>query len=200
MLTAIGQCRGMGNTRRIKVVRFRKRSSWTRAAAYLPARSDERNWPRVSPILLAAPLAAFTAVWAWNPIERETQAQTLLSAPVDAESASFELCEGALRFTCVVDGDTIWYRGSKIRIADINTPEVSQPRCSAEAELGREASLRLLDLLNEGPFTLEASETRDEDRYGRKVRTITRGGESLGEVLVDEGLAERWQGYRRDWC
>ena len=36
--------------------------------------------------------------------------------------------------------------------------------------------------------------------YGRKLRQITRGGTSLGEVLVAEGLAERWIGYRRNWC
>ena len=28
---------------------------------------------------------------------------------------------------------------------------------------------------------------RDEDKYGRKLRIVTRGGESLGGVLVDEG-------------
>ena len=27
-----------------------------------------------------------------------------------------------------------------------------------------------------------------------------RGGESLGGVLVGEGLAERWQGFRGSWC
>ncbi len=31
------------------------------------------------------------------------------------------------RRTCVVDGDTIWLEGVKIRIADIDTPEISQP-------------------------------------------------------------------------
>jgi endonuclease YncB( thermonuclease family) len=32
------------------------------------------------------------------------------------------------------------------------------------------------------------------------LRTVTRGGKSLGEILVAEGLAERWSGKRGDWC
>ena len=39
---------------------------------------------------------------------------------------SFAVC-GMVRRTCVVDGDTIWLEGVKIRIADIDTPEISQP-------------------------------------------------------------------------
>lgn len=94
---------------------------------------------------------------------------------------------------CVVDGDTFWYAGEKIRVADINTPEVSQPAYPREAELGRAATQRMHELLNAGAFTLEPVD-RDRDRYGRLLRTVTRGGESLGGVLVREGLAEEWRG------
>ena len=41
---------------------------------------------------------------------------------------------------------------------------------------------------------------RDEDQYGRKLRMVTRDGRSIGEVLVGEGLARRWEGSRRSWC
>ena len=41
---------------------------------------------------------------------------------------------------------------------------------------------------------------RDVDRYGRQLRIVTRGGQSLGAVLVAEGLAETWAGKRGDWC
>jgi endonuclease YncB( thermonuclease family) len=41
---------------------------------------------------------------------------------------------------------------------------------------------------------------RDEDRYGRKLRILTRGGQSLGELLVEEGLARYYEGGRRSWC
>ena len=129
----------------------------------------------------------------------------LVSAPVfagpqaDSERAHFARCDGAGRVTCVVDGDTIWYRGEKIRLADINTPEISRPACRREAELGERATRRLTALLNQGRFTLHPTD-RATDRYGRRLLVITRAGASLGEVLVAEGLAERWQGRRGSWC
>ena len=123
----------------------------------------------------------------------------LPAAASDREAATFGLCSGPGRITCVVDGDTFWYRGEKIRIADINAPEMSHPACPSEAALGARATTRLLALLNRGPFTLEPIE-RDRDRYGRLLRTVTRGGASVGEELVREGLAEQWKGYRGNWC
>ena len=124
-------------------------------------------------------------------------------ASLDREAARFARCTTAARVTCVVDGDTFWYRGAKIRVADINTPEISRPACPHEAALGEAATARLAELLNAGPFTL-APWTPDRDRYGRLLRTVTRGGESLGAALVREGLAEEWpttrRGRRGSWC
>lgn len=112
---------------------------------------------------------------------------------------NFDLCSGPARHTCVVDGDTFWLDGAKIRIADINTPEVSQPQCSAEAALGRKATLRLAELLSGASLDLRAAD-RDEDRYGRKLRIVERDGRSVGQTLVAEGLAHQWQGRRESWC
>lgn len=124
-----------------------------------------------------------------------------LAGTGDRERARFGLCSGSVRVTCVVDGDTIWYRGAKIRIADLDTPEVSKPACAGEAAMGRRATARLQALLNAGPFTLEPNPFGEsEDRYGRSLMVVTRGGESLGAVLVAEGLAEAWGGPRKAWC
>lgn len=114
-------------------------------------------------------------------------------------AASFTLCATGPRTTCVVDGDTFWLHGEKVRIADINAPETHGASCTAEAMLGAEATRRLIALLNAGPFMLEAG-PRNRDRYGRQLRTVTRGGSSLGGQLVAEGLAESWRGRRSDWC
>nr|WP_237438267.1 thermonuclease family protein [Alteraurantiacibacter buctensis] len=111
----------------------------------------------------------------------------------------FAIC-GMVRRTCVVDGDTFWLEGVKIRIADIDTPEISEPRCDAEYALGIRARDRLRDLLNEGPFALEPVGTRDEDQYGRKLRVVIREGNSLGDRLVAEGPARTWTGRREPWC
>lgn len=114
-------------------------------------------------------------------------------------SPEFAVC-GTIRKTCVVDRDTIWLHGVKIRVADIDTPELSTPRCDAELALGLEARDRLVVLLNEGNFSLELIGNRDEDRYGRKLRVIVRSGRSLGDRLVAEGLARTWSGRREPWC
>lgn len=121
------------------------------------------------------------------------------AGPGDTLSADFGLCEGQGRISCVVDGDTFWLEGDKIRILDINTPEISSPQCDAELRLGERATERLQELLNAGPFSLEPGPERT-DRYGRKLMRVTRGGINLGEVLIEEGLAERWRGYRGGWC
>jgi len=123
--------------------------------------------------------------------------QRIGTAPV--YSREFALCGSGFRSTCVVDGDTFWLDGVKIRIADINTPEVSAPKCAAEAALGQRATERLAALLNDGPFEIVPG-SRDEDRYGRKLRIVEREGRSLGAQLVAEGLAHTWGGYRQDWC
>lgn len=113
----------------------------------------------------------------------------------------FAPCSGPIRTNCVVDGDTIWLDGAKIRIADIDTPEVSRPGCAAEARMGQRATRRLTQLLNGGAFAvLPNPDGRDEDRYGRKLRILSRGGQSIGATLVSEGLAEQWGGPRIAWC
>jgi micrococcal nuclease len=105
-----------------------------------------------------------------------------------------------VRTACVVDGDTFWLEGEKIRIADIDTPEISEPKCDAEYRLGMKAAYRLRDLLNEGPFELRAIGGRDQDQFGRKLRVVVRNGRSLGDQLVSEGLARTWTGRREPWC
>jgi len=112
----------------------------------------------------------------------------------------FAPCHGAERVSCVVDGDTIWFNREKIRISDMNAPEISHPECDYELDLGNKARDRLVVLLNAGPFSLDATERRDVDKYGRRLREITRGGKSIGAVMVSEGLAETWVGHRRNWC
>ena len=115
-------------------------------------------------------------------------------------SARFTICGHAKRIDCMVDGDTFWMAGTKIRIADIDTPETHPPRCAREGRLGQAATVKMQALLNAGPFTLTPIK-RDVDRYGRKLRIVERNGESLGAVLVRHGLARRYGGGKRSpWC
>lgn len=178
--------------------------------------------------MVLLPLATFAAVFLWNgpprgfammwndPGSSDAHLRHLYTASeaelvrerwpttpamLDGAQPRFPICGSGRRTDCVVDGDTFWYRGEKIRISDINSPEVSEPGCSREAALGARATRRLRDLLNQGAFSLGLDPSgRETDRYGRKLRTVNRDGESLGGRLVDEGLAERWKGRRSSWC
>ena len=64
----------------------------------------------------------------------------------------FSACGMGYRYNCVIDGDTFYYHGERIRIADIDAPEIHEPHCAYEANLGDQATLRLRELLNDGPL------------------------------------------------
>lgn len=113
---------------------------------------------------------------------------------------TYSKCADGHRYTCVVDGDTLWIEGHRIRVADIDAPEAGQPKCSSELDLGNRATDRLIELVNQGPFELQAWPGRDTDRYGRQLRLLVRGGRSLGDILASEGLARIWTGRREPWC
>jgi micrococcal nuclease len=114
-------------------------------------------------------------------------------------TADLPLCRGQSGGSCVIDGDTFRLEGQSIRIADIDAPESRGSKCPTEKALADRATERIQQLLNAGPFVLDPAD-RDEDRYGRKLRIVTRDGESLGDILIAEGLARRWDGARRPWC
>ena len=154
---------------------------------------DGNLWT-IAPMTIALSLATFWGVWMLTDSGDASPSS-------DRESASFAFCHEGGGYNCVVDGDTLYYKGTKIRIADIDTPETHPPRCEAEAIKGAAATKRLQALVNAGPFSLVPNpDGRDADQYGRKLRIVTRGGESLGGVLVEEGLARWYAGGRRAWC
>ena len=136
-----------------------------------------------------------------------SQPLTLVSAPTVETSppsepstrVSISFCHAGGGYNCVVDGDTIWLEGTKIRIADIDTPETHDYRCQAEKNLGDRATVRLREILQGGNISLRSID-RDVDQYGRKLRIVLVDGDSVGEILVDEGLARWYEGERRPWC
>ena len=140
----------------------------------------------------------------WTPLLALVAAAGIASVSVESRllplKDHFALCGGQIWDRCVIDGDTIRYRGATIRLAGIDAPETRDARCASEAELGRRATRRLLELMNEGPFEVVRTGGRDHDIYGRDLRDITRDGRSLGDTLIAEGLARRWDGARRSWC
>lgn len=150
-----------------------------------------------------AATAAIVFLWPVSASGDALTATNQISAPstlARTSSHQFGKCHTGGGLNCVVDGDTFWMDGEKVRIADIDTPETHPARCADEARLGHAATDRLQALLNAGPFDLRPI-NRDTDRYGRKLRIVVRDGQSLGGILVSEGLARTYRGGHRDsWC
>ena len=123
----------------------------------------------------------------------------LLPTAAFPQPVTFEKCDSAKRITCVVDGDTIWFEGEKIRIMGFDTPEPTTNICGGQIErdLAADASARLMELLNGNQFTI----ARDgEDQYGRTLAVIRVDGTDVGDILVAEGLARSWPDGAEFWC
>jgi endonuclease YncB( thermonuclease family) len=116
-----------------------------------------------------------------------------------AVRASFGYCSAGGGRDCVVDGDTFWIRGQRVRIAGIDAPETHPSRCSSEARLGNAATERLHALLNSGAVTLTPVD-RERDVYGRLLRNVAVNGEDVGEAMVGAGVAREYAAGRRPWC
>lgn len=176
-----------------KMLRFKHRPKTWRA----PPRQQQRTLYLYIPVWIAL-LATFLN------FEQDFGGMKSVSFPVGQFTVTadkrFTFCGGLSQRNCVVDGDTIHYAGIKIRVADIDTPEIHDYECEQELKRGLQAKTRLLELVNEGPFKIVSAGGDDEDQYGRKLRRLMRNGLSLGELLIDENLARRYAGGRRSWC
>lgn len=95
-------------------------------------------------------------------------------------------CLGPVRINCIVDGDTVWVDGEKIRISGIDAPEI-EGKCHFERNLAEQAKRRLSQLLSAEPFVVART---GEDRYGRTLATIhLRYSADVGLIIVRDGLA-----------
>lgn len=117
---------------------------------------------------------------------------------LSAEDLTWRACQpNERRITCVVDGDTLWYQGTKIRLVGIDTPEV-EGRCAAERQIAAQATQYLTNLLNTG---LRKIEFDGEDRYGRALARLWVTEGEVGPAMLNAGLAEPYP--RRGpppWC
>jgi endonuclease YncB( thermonuclease family) len=98
----------------------------------------------------------------------------------------------------VTDGDTFRLGVERIRIANIDTPEMpGHARCAYEADRALAAKARLAQILGGGEIVI----SRDGvDRYGRTLATLEVNGRDVGDQLVAEGAAKRWEGHKAEWC
>jgi endonuclease YncB( thermonuclease family) len=166
-------------------------------ATYMHGAAPRTFIDRPQAVHSTPPASELPAPHALRSATRDPAARATMAGSVG--SPRFTICHTGGGENCVVDGDTVWIHGEKIRVADIDAPETHPPRCASEAQLGSRATQRLAELLNQGPFEQRMID-RDTDRYGRRLRIIVRRARSLGDQLVSEGLARKWVGSRLPWC
>lgn len=108
------------------------------------------------------------------------------------------LCRGVGRHNCLVDGDTGRDRGKTWRLISIDTPEISEPGCENEKRLAIAARDRLRELLA-GGYRIRPS-GRDDPHGRALVDILLPDGRDVGDVLLQEGLAQRWPNRGNIWC
>ena len=146
-------------------------------------------WPTLDPALIEPP--------------------AFLSTDPERIAAHFTRCgpgRGAVySWACVTDGDTFKIGQRKVRIVGIDAPETHPANCAEEAQAGEAATVELMRLLNQGPFTMTGRIDDSRDRYGRDLRVISRtrpdgSNQSIAEDMRSSGLAHRYLGYKTSWC
>ena len=110
--------------------------------------SASRKPDRVTPLLAVIAIIAVCAL-GWVSVDQFMpsglpQQSTGQGASSESVTASFSIC-GSNRYTCVVDGDTVWYQGMNLRLQSYDTPEPYGGICGGEEEvaLAKRASARL---------------------------------------------------------
>ena len=102
------------------------------------------------------------------------------------------------------DGDTCYVtvdgKKNKIRLLELDTPEISKPKCVIERELG----LRARDYLNgliARASTIEFKTDYVEDYYGRILSYLIIDGEDVSTKIVNNKLGVVYDRYnKKDWC
>ena len=127
-----------------------------------------------------------------------------------AKQKAEEIMPGPFRFTVVrvIDGDTfqatipVWLGQDvtvKVRLEQIDAPEMYRSKCAHEKQLARQARDFVANWLQQTGLVLE---NISYDKYGGRVNATVRSpnGETLGAALRAAGLARPYKGRRESWC
>ena len=102
------------------------------------------------------------------------------------------------------DGDTCYVtingEDTKIRLLELDTPEISKPKCDQELEWG----LRARDYVNnliENAKTIEIKTEYQKDFFGRTLAHLIIDEEDVSALLVKNDLGVVYKkGHKMDWC
>ena len=102
------------------------------------------------------------------------------------------------------DGDTCYVMidgtKAKIRLLELDTPEISKPKCEAELELGLEARDYLNNLIANAS-SVEIKTDYEKDYFGRTLAHLIIDGEDASAKIRSNDLGVIYQrGNKQDWC
>ncbi len=102
------------------------------------------------------------------------------------------------------DGDTCYVmfagKNDKIRLLELDTPEISKPKCDAELELAIKARDFLNDLIKNAEF-IEFKTDYERDYFGRILTYLIIDGKDVSTLLVKNDLGVVYKkGHKMDWC
>jgi endonuclease YncB( thermonuclease family) len=106
------------------------------------------------------------------------------------------------RLGYVYDGDTVELkcpdRKRTARLVGFDTPETKDPGCAAEKALGDKSTARLRQIVDGADISFWHE---GHDKYGRELIRLSADGRDVGDALIREGLAVRYDsGSRINWC
>ncbi len=102
------------------------------------------------------------------------------------------------------DGDTCYITMNdmkkKIRLLELDTPEISKPKCNAELKLGIKARDYLNDLIANAS-TIEFKTEYLEDYFGRVLSYLIIDGEDASSKIIENQLGVVYnRNQKYDWC
>lgn len=102
------------------------------------------------------------------------------------------------------DGDTCYVmidgNKAKIRLLELDTPEISKPKCEAELELGLEARDYLNNLIANAS-SVEIKTDYEKDYFGRTLAHLIIDGVDASAKIRSNNLGAIYEkGNKKDWC
>mgnify|MGYP001256140885 FL=1 len=102
------------------------------------------------------------------------------------------------------DGDTCYVNidgvNTKIRLLELDTPEISKPKCDEELELGLKARDYINNLI-ENASSIEFKTEYKEDYFGRILSYLIIDGEDVSAKIVSNNLGVVYnRNNKKDWC
>ena len=102
------------------------------------------------------------------------------------------------------DGDTCYVTvdgtKTKVRLLELDTPEITKPKCNAELQLGLKARDYLNGLIINAT-TIEFKTDYTEDYFGRILAHLIVNGEDVSAKIVKNNLGVVYdRNNKQDWC